>query len=112
MRRLNKQASRVGEKFTNGGATATTIRHKADLLNRVSALRTKAQALTKRATAYEKAAGSIRDDDGEPLFEDNAAGMGLVYIGDVLPLSRKELVKSSVLPTILRDSSLTSAKSS
>ena len=46
-----------------------------DLLNRVSALRTKAQAL------YEKAARPIKDD-GEPIFEDNAAKMGTVHIRD------------------------------
>ena len=45
------------------------VGRKADLLNRLSALRTKGQALTKQVTAYEKAARPIKDDDGEPLFE-------------------------------------------
>ena len=82
------------------GRTASTpsslLRHiylAAELLNRVSSLRTKALTLNKQANAYEKAAELITDDDGEPLFEDNAAKLGMTYIGEVLPLSRKDLDK-------------------
>ena len=35
----------------------------------------------------------IEDDNREPLFEDNAIKIGILYIKDILLLSRKELNK-------------------
>ena len=77
----------TGGTFTRASATATG----ADILrSRATSLRKKASALQKQADAYEKAADQLQDDADAP--EDTGLGKhGMVYIGDVLKLSRKEV---------------------
>ena len=88
-----EQAEGIGGTSTKS-ATAS-VGPKRELLNRACALRTKAAAMEKQAQKDEKAADQLKyndDDDDDGLIEETAkATTGMAYIGDVLPLTRKDL---------------------
>ena len=72
---------------------AERIGPKRELLNRAFTLRTKAAAMIKQAEKDERAADRLdddNDDNGLPQ-ETTKATTAMVYIGDVLPLTRKDL---------------------
>ena len=65
-----------------------------DLKHRANALRIKAHALEKQASAYEAAARCLEnDEDVDVDTESSMAKAGMLYIGDAIPLKRIELNK-------------------
>ena len=92
--RDNFDAAEQAEGTSTKSATAS-VGPKRELLNRAFALRTKAAAMEKQAQKDEKAADQLEDndddDDDGPIEETAKATTGMAYIGDVLPLTRKDL---------------------